>query len=77
MTGEGLVYIEWSGKNSEEKTTEQILNAVVGKPCRYLKREHSSRGNKCNDRSTFGVFQKKQEGGQCKSRGMIRGESGR
>lgn len=66
MTGEGLFYIEWSGKNSEEKTTEQILNAVVGKTSRYLKREHSSRGNKCNDRSTLGVFQKMQEGSQCK-----------
>lgn len=28
---------------------EQILNAVKGEPCRYLKREHSSSGNKCED----------------------------
>lgn len=30
---------------SEEKTTEQILNAEKGEPWRYLRREHSGRGN--------------------------------
>jgi hypothetical protein len=33
----------------EEKTSEQILNEVTTKPCRYLKKEHSRRGNKCHD----------------------------
>jgi hypothetical protein len=50
MTGEGpVLYRVVKEELFEEKTSEQILNEVTTKPCRYLKKEHSRRGNKCHD----------------------------
>lgn len=49
VTVEGLCYRVVREELSEEKRIEPILNAAKGKPCRYLKREHSSRGDKCKD----------------------------
>lgn len=56
VTGEGLCYRVVREELSEEKRIEPILNAPKGKPCRNLKREHSSRGDKYNSNKLIKLY---------------------